>query len=178
MRPCQRRMADTRIRGSGNDVSSTTIRIRARRARCRELLDLDEPDGRDGPMTSCAMRIPGSTTNASLAVRVDEHDADLAAVARVDEPGRVHDADAVACGEARARLDEPAYPSGISTAMPGRNHRALARREDDALAGREIESGVALVGLLGQVCVVAETPDGDIDHRAETSSRSCSPATR
>ena len=69
------------------------------------------------------MRIPGSTTNGSRAVRVEQHDPDLAAVAGVDEPGRVDDADAVARREPRARLDEAGVALGDLDREPGRRRR-------------------------------------------------------
>ena len=73
----------------------------------RQLVDLDELDRRAlGRTTSCAIRIPGSTTNVSRAVGVQEVDQQLAAIAGVDEPGRVDDRDPVLRGQARARLDE------------------------------------------------------------------------
>ena len=151
---------------------------RAPRSLTGELLDLDHPNGGDRGNDELGDAHPGIHDERLVAVGVDEHDLDLAPVARVDEPGRVHDADAVACGEPRSRLYEPRVSLGDLDGDPGRHHRALARLEHDALAGREIESGVALVGLMRQMCVLAETPDGDIDHRAEASSRPCSPATR
>ena len=90
--------------------------------------------------------MPGSTTNGSCAIGVEQVDEQLAAVAGVDEPGRVDDRDAVLRGEPRARLHEAGVPLGDRDGEPGRDERALTGRELDTVAGAEVEPGVARVG--------------------------------
>ena len=137
----ERRDADPRLRAR---TRPRTSRSRARRARSpaarrprrarrrgtREHDELGDPH-------------PGSTVNALARVGVQEHDAQLAAVAGVDEPGRVDDRDAVPRGEARARLDEAGVAVGDRDREAGADGRPLPRREHDALAGREVEARVA-----------------------------------
>ena len=60
----------------------------------------------NGTSTSWAMRSPARTACGRVA-GVEQRDPQLAAVAGVDEAGRVDDRDAVARGEPRARRDEP-----------------------------------------------------------------------
>ena len=79
-----------------------------------------------GSTTSCAIRIPGSTTNGSRAIGVQERDLQLAAVARVDETRRVDDRDAVLRRKARPRLDEARVAVRDRDREPGRNERPLA----------------------------------------------------
>ena len=131
---------------------------RARRAEAadaalalRQLVDLDELDAGDRQRRRAARSAsPGSTTNGSLAVGVEQHDPELAAVAGVDEPGRVDDRDPVPRREPRARLDEAGVALRDRDREAGADDRALARAELDALARGEIEPGVARVGALGQ----------------------------
>ena len=91
---------------------------------------------------------PGSTTNGLLAVRVQQDDRQLAPVAGVDEPGRVHDRDPVARGEAERGWTKPACPRGSRPRARCRRRPARPARAD-ALAGGEIEAGVAVVGARG-----------------------------
>ena len=65
------------------------------------------------------MRSPAAISNALLAVGVQQQDLQLAAIARVDEAGRVDERDPVARGEAGARQHEPGVARrGSSIAMP------------------------------------------------------------
>ena len=77
--------------------------------------------------TSWAIRMPGSTTNGSRRVGVVEDHAQLAAVAGVDQPGRVDDRDPVLGGEARARRDEPGMTLRDRDGDARADQRALAR---------------------------------------------------
>ena len=82
--------------------------------------------------TSCAIRMPGSTTNGLARVGVEQVDQQLAAVARVDETRRVDDRDPVLRGEARARLHEAGVAlrdrDGEARRRRARARRARARR--------------------------------------------------
>ena len=145
MRSCQRRSAETRIRGS-RPLSAATSRSRGRRAPLRAARRPRRARPRaPAATTSCAIRMPGSTTNASRAVGVQQHDPQLAAVAGVDEARRVDDRDAVLRREPRTRLDEPRVAVGDRDREPGADERTLAGRELDALAGREVEARIARV---------------------------------
>ena len=99
-------------------------------------------------------------------VGVVEDHAQLAAVARVDEPGRVHDRDPVLRREAGARHDEPGVALGDRDGDAGSDERALARAELVPLARDEVEPGVAGIGARRQDGVVAEPRDGQVDHAA------------
>ena len=88
-----------------------------------------------GATTSCAMRMPRLDGERPRAVGVQEHDADLAPVARVDEAGRVDDRDPVAGGEARARLHE-ARVARRGSRLRGPSGRRRARRARARLARR------------------------------------------
>ena len=128
----------TRIRGS---ISAATIRSRLRRARSSGSSSTSTSStGGTCRITSCAIRMPGSTTNGSRVVVVDEVDEQLAAVARVDEARRVDDRDAVLRREPRARLHVARVPVRDRDREPGRHERTRARRELDALAGREVDA--------------------------------------
>ena len=124
-RSCQRRSAETRIRGVHQCRDDP--KPRTPRSESGSSSTSTSSTSGTGTSTSWAMRIPGSTVNARSPVGVDEVDAQLAAVARVDQPGRVHDRDAVLGGEPRARLDEAreARPGSRPRARSG---RAPARR--------------------------------------------------
>ena len=66
MRPRQRRIAETRILGSINALARRGSESSGAALARGELVDLDQPDGtRRARSTSCAMRMPGSTANAS-----------------------------------------------------------------------------------------------------------------
>ena len=144
MRSCpaqHRRDADARLERH----QAVESRSRARRARCPGSSSTSTGSApATGMTTSCAIRMPGSTTNVSLGVGVQQDDLQLAAVAGVDEARRVHDRDPVLRREPRARLDE----AGV--ARPGSRPRARCRpvarspgAELDALARREVEPRVA-----------------------------------
>ena len=124
--------------------------------------------------------MPGSTTNGcSRSV--------LISTTRISprypesiRPGRVDDADAVPRREAGAWLDEPGVPfRDLDRDTRSGRRRARPEQERDALTGGEVEPGVAVVCLPWQLGVGAKPPDGNVDHRADTRSRSVLvPATR
>ena len=111
------------MRGSA-PISGATSRSRGRRARVSGSSSTST-GSTPGPAatTSCAIRMPGSTTNVSRAVRVQQHDPQLAAVAGVDEPRRVDHRDPVLRGEARARLDEARVALGDRDGEAGADER-------------------------------------------------------
>ena len=76
-----------------------------------------------GATTSCAMRMPRETRNASRP-EVDQRDADLAAVVGIDRRRRVRQADAVLHRQARAR---PHLPFEAVRESPPRARSAPAR---------------------------------------------------
>ncbi len=88
-----------------------------------------------------------------MAIGVEDDDSELAAVAGVDQPGRVDECDTVAHGQARSRLDEAGMALGNRHGQAGSHRRPLARRQLDELAGGEIETGVAGIGARRNNCV-------------------------
>src|SRR5215475_5098427 len=109
MRPRQRRMAETRIRGSLTSVLRGAKATRPALTRC-ELVHLDEPHGSDGHDDELRDPHPGDDLEGLAPVGVEEHDADLPPVSRVDQAWRVDHSDAVPRGEPGARLHEPRIP--------------------------------------------------------------------
>ena len=97
-----------------------------------------------------------------LAVGVEEHDLELAAIAGVDEARRVHDRDAVPRREPRARLDEAGVAVGDRDREAGADDGARSRRELDPLAGGEVEARVAGVRARRQRRLVVEALDGQL----------------
>ena len=116
-RSCQRRIAETRMRGSISGVKSRN-RGRHARSRAARRRSTSSTSG-SSRITSCAIRMPGSTTKVVARVGVDEVDEQLAAVAGVDEARRVDDRDAVLGGEARTWLHEARMALGDRDREPG-----------------------------------------------------------
>ena len=96
-------------------------------------------------------------------VGVEQDDPQLAAVAGVDQARRVDDRDPVLRRQAGARLDEACVALRDRHREARRDQRPLAGTELDALAGREIEAGVARVGAPGQHGVVPQPLDRQLD---------------
>jgi hypothetical protein len=124
-----------------------------------ELVDDDELDGRDREHDE--LRDPHSRLDHErlTGVGVEQVDQQLAAVARVDETRRVDDRDPVLRRQARPRLNEARVPLRDRDREPRGDERPLARREDDAFAGGEVEAGVALVRACRQDSLVPEPLD-------------------
>ncbi len=101
-------------------------------------------------------------------VGVEQDHLQLAAVARVDEAGRVHDRDAVPGREPRARLDETGIAVGDRDREAGADGRALSRRELDSFARREVEPRVTGVRARRHDRVVTQALDGELDHEPLT----------
>jgi hypothetical protein len=70
----------------------------------------------------------------------------------------------VARREPRARLHEAGVAERDRDREPGADERTLAGRQLDALAGGEVESGVAGVCARGHDCVVAQPLHRQLDH--------------
>ena len=95
-----------------------------------------------------------------VGVGVDQHDLDLAAVGSVDQPGRVHHADAVPHRHPTAGEHEATVPHRDRDRDARRYQRPpTAGAERRGLAGVEVEAGVAVVGILGQRQVEVELDD-------------------
>ena len=136
--PCQRRIAETRMRGSaaisvadepkprtprslsGSSSTSTSSTLRK-----REDHELRDPHARLDGERLARVGVRGARP-------------DLAAVAGVDQAGRVHERDPVPRRETGARLDEARMPFGNRNgqagadrppARPARAHRARRRRD-------------------------------------------------
>ena len=134
-RPCQRISAETRMRaGSISDArraeaADTPLRL-------RQLVDLDELDLRNGQDHELRDAHPRLDDERLGRVGVEQVHEQLAAVAGVDSPGVF--TIVMPCFAARPERGwtKPAYPSGIATARPVADERALPRAELDALARR------------------------------------------
>src|SRR6185503_1669007 len=81
------------------------------------------------------------------------------------------DRDPVLRSEAGARRDQPGMSLGDRHGDPGSHQRTLPGAELVALAGDEVEAGVAWVGPGGECGVVAKPRDRDFDHAADTRKR-------
>src|SRR5205085_11757311 len=97
------------------------------------------------------------------AVRVQEDDLELAAVAGIDQAGRVHDRDPVAVREPGPRLDKACVPFGDGHGEARADDRALAGRELDPLTRSKVEAGVSFGGAGGNDRVRAEPLDRQPD---------------
>ena len=113
-----------------------------------------------------------------LAVGVQEHDLDLAAVARVDQARRVDDRDPVPGSKARPRLDEACIPLGDRHGEPRADERSLPGPEPDLVAGGEVEAGIAVVGAVRHARVLAEALNLELDHRPRAFALAAGSATR
>ena len=159
--PPSARTAETRMRGSSG-ISARSCRSLSRRARCRAARRPRPARGSaTGRTTSWAMRIPGSTTNVSCAIGVEQHDLELAAVAGVDEARRVHDRDAVPRGEPGPRLHEAGVAVGDRDGETGADERP-ARRGRASTRSHDARSRPASPSYAraGHDRVVAETRMG------------------
>ena len=96
----------------------------------------------NGTSSSWAIRSPADGRER-LGPVVDQDHAQLAAVVRVDQPGRVHARDAVPDRQPGAGKHEPRDARGDRDRDAGRHHRALARREREGLDAREVVGRVA-----------------------------------
>ena len=108
----------------------------APRSLAGRLVDLDELDPRqldDDELGDSHARLDEKRL---VPVGVVEDHLDLAAIALVDEAGSVHDTEAVTCGQARTRHDEPGVPRWELDGDTGADDRACAGLELDPLAGQ------------------------------------------
>src|SRR5206468_12356289 len=112
------------------------------------------------------------------AIGVQEHVAQLAAIARVDQARRVDDREAVARGEPGTRLDETGVSLRNRDGQTGADERSLARSELDALARREIEPGVTRVRALRHDSIRVQPLDRKLDQRARRAGSERASATR
>ena len=129
----------------------------------RQLVHLDELDLGDREDDELRDAHPRLDHERLARVGVQERHLELAAVAGVDQAGRVDERDAVTRREAGARLDEAGIALGDRDGEAGRDERPLAGRQLDVLARGEVESRVAVVGALGDDGVGMETPDRELD---------------
>jgi hypothetical protein len=142
--------------------------------RLGQLVDLDGLD--PGKLEQDELRDahPGLDDEGLTRVGVQERDAQLAAVAGVDEAGSVHDRDAVLDRKPGTRLDEARVALGDRDREAGADERALARRELDPVARGQVEAGVARVRARRDDRVVSQPPDRQLDQALSR----CASATR
>ena len=125
---------------------------RSPRSDVGQLVDDAQLDRRHGQQHELRDPHPGLDLERVLAVGVQEDDAQLAAVAGVDEPGRVHDRDPVLdrrgrSAAARSRRSRAGSrrrrPSRRVARSPGLEHDALARGEVEARVSRRRRAAAA-----------------------------------
>src|SRR5436309_1098199 len=87
----------------------------------------------------------------------------FAANARVHETGHVDDRDPAPRCEPRVRLDEPCAAVGDRDRGAGPDRRAITGCDLGALARREIEAGIAVVGACRDDAVVAQAANRELD---------------
>jgi hypothetical protein len=81
-----------------------------------------------------------------LVAVVDQQDADLPAIARVDEPGPIDDTNTKTLGVARSGQDEACVTLGNGNCDAGGDRGALTRDEED------VDSGVKIYGGIADMC--------------------------
>ena len=101
----------------------------------------------------------GGDLKCVLAVGVEEQHTDLAAVARVDEAGRIDDRDAVAGRQARAGQDQTGLSRRDLHGDARGHRRPLARCQHGILQRVEVEAGVAVVGSGGEPRALVQARD-------------------
>jgi hypothetical protein len=99
-------------------------------------------------------------------VGVDEEDLELAAVAAVEQAGRVEARDAVAQRQPAPRLDEPGVALRDRQGESGGDDRtSTAGLQHDPLACEQVEAGVARLRVRRQRQVGIESLHRDREHR-------------
>ena len=147
------------------------IRLTIRRAEAadaalalRQLVDLDRLELGHPQHDELCDPHAGLDHERLAGVGVEQDDPDFAAIALVDQPGRVHDGQPVPRGQPGARLDEACMPFGDRDREAGADERPLPRSELVPLAGGEIEPGIPGVGALGKHRVRVHALDRQLDH--------------
>jgi hypothetical protein len=74
---------------------------------------------------------------------VDQQNADLSAIARVDEPGPIDDTNTKTPGVARSGQDKACVTLRNGNCEAGRDRRALTRDEEEVNPGVKIYGGIA-----------------------------------
>lgn len=98
-------------------------------------------------------------------IGVDQEHLQLAAVARVDQPGRVETGHPMGQCQAAARLDEPGVSGWYRDGQARRDEgSASAWLEHRTFAGPQVETSVAGTGVSGKWELGVETADRDLDH--------------
>ena len=136
---------------SSSRISARSTRTRRPRAPSRRARRPRPARGSaTGVTTSWAIRSPTRDRERLGAVRVQQQHAQLAAVAGVDQPGRVDERDPVARRGPRARQDEPGVPGRDrdrdARADARRARRAAARRPRRRSRSRPASPSCARVG--------------------------------
>ena len=104
-------------------------------------------------------------------VGVEQQHPQLAAVAGVDQPGRVDQRDPVRAASPERGSTRPAWPSGISTAIPVRTEARSPGAERGRLERVQVEPGVARVGPGRQRARGVEPPDPQASSRGRARAR-------
>ena len=125
-------------------VSGRRTRSRSRRGRParRQLVDHERVRGNERHEQQLGDAVARMRLEPGVA-EIDQHDADLAAVVRVDQPGAVDHGEPVAGGQARAGDDEPGDARRERDGHARRHRRMLARPQREALRAAQVVRRVA-----------------------------------
>ena len=131
----------------------------------RELLGGLEADVLDALDHELSDAVAGLHDEGRHRVRVHEHDAELTAIAGVDEARRVEARHTVVHREAAAREHEAGVADGDRDGDAAADRRpAAAGGQLGALVGHEVAARVAVMGVLGEPRAPVEGDDGNRDH--------------
>ena len=112
--------------------------------------------------------VPAPEADRLRAIRVEQRDLYLAAIAGVHGPRRVHDRDPVARGQPRARMHERRVTGGQRDGHAGRDQGALPRRQVHVRSREQIRAGIAGMSEGGQRETWVQALDEHVDKDAGT----------
>jgi hypothetical protein len=115
-----------------------------------ELTDLDEVGLFDPLDHQLRDAVTSRQHDRLVRIMVDEAYPDLAPIAGVDGPRRVHHRESRAGGQARPRMDEAGIPGRQRDGYPGADKGPRSGVEHDVGGGDEVGTGVALSGIGGE----------------------------
>src|SRR5437588_7664410 len=173
----QRRDPDPRLsahastRARGPEAANAPLAL-------RQLLGLDQLELRDLQDDELGDPHSGLDDESLRPVGVEQDNADLTAVAGIDQPWRVDDGDPVPGGKPGAWLDESGVSVRNRDRQTGANNGPLPGPELHALAGGQVEARVTRIGAGGDDRVFAETLDLQLDHLTERVGSSRASASR
>jgi hypothetical protein len=112
--------------------------------------------------------VPAPEADRLQAIRVEQRDLYLPAIAGVHRPRGVHDGDPVAGGQPRARMHERRVTGGQRDGDAGRDQGTLPRRQVHVLSRAQIRAGIARMSEGGQRETWVQALDEHVDRDAGT----------